>query len=624
MKILKSLFSSPLWVGLLVALLALAVYLKTLAPSVTFIDSGELAAVACTLGIAHPTGYPLFTLIGWVFSRLPIAAEEIVRLNIMAAVFCAAGVFVFYQLMHLLLGIVFKAKGDTTTGPLAASAGASLLLAFSETYWSQATSIEVYSLHVFCLSLVLLCFIKANYYQRSPENASAGTRVLTELSWWMLFAFTLGLAFTNHMTTILLAPGLLYLYFAVQGGGKESWRRIFRLGGPFLIGLSVYLYLPVRASKGAVLNWGNPVTLERFMWHLSGKQFRVWLFSSTEAAGKQLSYFIDSLPHEFAYIGVILALVGAIALFRKNMKLAIGALLLFLSCVLYSINYDIHDIDSYFLLAYFCIALWSGFALLQVYTWAKGKGFSHRRVVVAVLIVACLAPVYVHYQKNDESPNYLVEDYTKNMFASVAPNALVISYQWDFWVSASYYYQIVKGVRPDIAVVDKELLRRSWYFLQLEHRYPWLIQQSKPEVDAFNQELYKFEHDLPYNPAVIQSRYVEMIRSFASKSMVSRPVYVTPEIEPEFTTGFQRVPEGLAFRLSSDTTFLGTEFPSYQIRPFHRGGRLEDMIKDLYVSSLNAQASYYYRHGVPSVSVSLPKAKEEILRNLGMDPIQPN
>jgi hypothetical protein len=123
----------------------------------------------------------------------------------------------------------------------------------------------------------------------------------------------------------------------------------------------------------------------------------------------------------------------------------------------------------------------------------------------------------------------------------------VISYQWDFWVSASYYYQVVKGVRQDIAVVDKELLRRSWYLLQLERRYPWLIQASRAEVEAFNRELIKFEHDTPYNPTVIQARYADMISSFISKTISSRPVYVTSEIEPEFTTGFQRIPEGLAF-----------------------------------------------------------------------------
>jgi Protein O-mannosyl-transferase TMEM260-like len=601
MSNIKSLLLSPRWVGFIISVCALAIYLKTLAPSVTFIDSGELATVACTLGIAHPTGYPLFTLVGWVFSKLPIAAEEITRLNIMAAVFCAAGVYVFFQLIHFLLTLVSKSKLGASA--LAASTGASLLLAFSETYWSQATSIEVYSLHVFFLSLVMFCFMKANFFHELVSRS--GGRSLTESNWWMIFAFVLGLCFTNHMTTVLLAPGLIYLYFVVQGGGGESWKRIARMSIPFVIGLSVYVYLPVRAASGAVLNWGNPVTLEKFLWHLSGKQFRVWIFSSTEAAGRQLNYFINSLPAEFAYVGLVLALIGMFVLFQFRKKLAIGTLLLFVSCVLYSINYDIHDIDSYFLLAYMCVALWCGFAFLQIQSLARKVKPVQQRFISALIIVVSLAPLAMHYSKNDESSNYLVEDYTKNMFASVKPNALVLSFQWDYWVSASYYFQIVKGYRTDVAVVDKELLRRSWYFLQLERRYPWLIQHSKAKVDAYLKELYQFEHELPYNPAAIQSKYVEMIQSFVANSINSRPVYVTPEIEPEFTTGFARVPEGLAFRLFADRAFHGTDVVPYNVRPFQRRGRLEDVIKNMYLNSLNARGTYYYKNGYPSEADSL-------------------
>ena len=611
---LKSVIRSPRWVGFAVGLFAFGVYLKTLAPSVTFIDSGELATVACTLGIAHPTGYPLFTLLGWVFSQLPIAAEPVLRLNMMAAVFCAAGVFVFFQLLHLLLNVVARAHEIPS---LVAAAAASLLLAFSETYWSQATSVEVYSLHVLFLSLVLYCFVMASFHHEVLRTMRREGQVLTETKWWMLFAFVLGLSFTNHMTTILLAPGLLYLYFALQGGSKESWRRILTMVPPFLIGFSVYLYLPIRAAGGILLNWGNPVTLERFLWHLSGKQFRVWIFSSTEAAGRQFKYFINTLPHEFAYVGLILAIIGVIALFRLHRKLAIAIVLLFVTCVLYSINYDIHDIDSYFLLAYFCVAIWSGVGFLRLYEWVQHSSTIQPGVGGALIVAMSLAPVGVHYKMNDESSNNLVEDYTKNMFASLKPDALIISYQWDYWVSAAYYFQIVESYRDDVAVVDKELLRRSWYLLQLERRYPWLIQHSRPQVEAYSKELYKFEHDTPYDPSVIQSRYVEMILSFISANIGSRPVYVTSEIEPEFTTGFQRVPEGLAFRLAADTLFHGSDLPHYEIRPFGRRGRLEDMVKNLYVSSLKNRAVYYYQHGFPDEYQKVSGEAEEVLGKLG-------
>ena len=106
MSILNRLGSSPQWSAFGVSLFTFLVYLKTLAPTVSFIDSGELAAVACTLGVAHPTGYPLFTLLGWVFSELPILGEEIVRLNVMAAFFCAAGVLVFFHVVHFINHVI--------------------------------------------------------------------------------------------------------------------------------------------------------------------------------------------------------------------------------------------------------------------------------------------------------------------------------------------------------------------------------------------------------------------------------------------------------------------------------------------------------------------------------------
>lgn len=89
--------------GIAAAITAFTIYLMTLAPTVWFIDSGELAAVATTLGIAHPTGYPLFTIIGHIFSLLPIGSEEVYRLNLMSAFFCSLAVFMFWLLFKFML-----------------------------------------------------------------------------------------------------------------------------------------------------------------------------------------------------------------------------------------------------------------------------------------------------------------------------------------------------------------------------------------------------------------------------------------------------------------------------------------------------------------------------------------
>jgi len=610
---MKRWWSTPSGSAGLTALAAFLIYLWTLAPSVTFIDSGELAAVACTLGIAHPTGYPLFTLLGWLFSRIPVGGEEIVRLNMMSALFCAAGVYFFTLLVHGILAMLAR-------GPLAsrirsrevvgrmillAAVAAGIMLACSETVWATATSVEVYSLHLLLLSLILLLFLRAAVIAE-PETAGAGT--------WMLAAFVIGLSFTNHMTTVLLAPGLLYLYFSTQGGGSPAWSRIGRMVPPFLIGFSVYAYLPIRAAQSPALNWGNPVTLERMLWHFSGKQYRVWIFSSTEAAGRQLQYFLQSLPAEFAYAGLIPAVIGLAVLWKHHRRLAVCTALLFAGCVLYAINYDIHDIDSYFLLAYVTVALWAGVGLFAGGLWMVQRGGGLGRSALVVMLIIALAPFAMHRKRADESGNRLVEDYTMNVLRSLPPNALIFSYQWDYWLSATYYYQLVRSVRTDVVVVDKELLRRSWYFNELEHRYPWLIAGSRPEVAAFLKELDKFEHDLPYDPAVIQGRYVNLIASMIRRSMETRPVFVMHEIEEEFTAGLQRVPEGLAFRLVGDTLFHPSPRQEFQYRPFGRSGRLEDMVPKIYASALIARGVYYYRAG------ELGEAKTSFSRALEFDP----
>ncbi len=583
--------SSPSLAGAIVGLGAFLVYLRTLAPTVTFIDSGELATAACRLGIAHPTGYPLFTLLGSVVSRIPFAAEEIVRLNVMAALLCAAGIFVFFLLVHRLLE---SGGGDHPVAPrlllLGASAGGSILLAFSETYWSQALSIEVYSLHLFLLACVVFAFVRSAFPGEEFADARAGV-------WWYLFAFLLGLSFSNHMTTILLAPGMIYLYFATQGIGRAAWIRVARMVPFFVLGLTVYLYLPIRAAQSPVANWGYTATLERFFWHVSGKQYRVWIFSSTEAAGRQLRYFIDSLPREFAYAGVVLAIPGVVRLWRVHRKLLFASVFWFLTCVLYSINYDIHDIDSYFLLAYFSVALWAAFGLLGAGLWLV-RAFSLRIwTAVGAILLCSLPPLLVHYRGVDQSRDTTVEHYTKAMFSSLAPRALVLSYQWDYWVSASYYYQYVRGYRPDVVVIDKELLRRSWYLKEIGSRYPWLVQRSRPEMDAFENELVKFEHELPYNPAVIQARYEGMIGSMIRNSITERPVYVTREIGLEFTRGYQRVPEGLAFRLWADTLFHPSFALDVELPAGEGGGKMHEMVRKLCAEAFVARADYYYSVG---------------------------
>lgn len=575
------------------------VYVQTLARTVGFIDSGELATVPLVLGIAHPTGYPFWTLLAHFFTSLPLSNEEIVRLNIFCSLATSlAAVTFFYAMLSLLRHEKSSSEPLSTLVPAVFSA---LALAFSQTFWDQSTSVEVYGLHLMLLCSTLLFFLRALL----PLVDGA---LIDQRHWW-LFAFTLGLCFTNHLTTVLLAPAFLFLFFSVFRLRKEGFRLILSLVLPFALGLSVYLYLPVRASENPLLNWGHPSTWERILWHVSGKQYRVWMFSSTAAAARQWNHFLDAVPHEFFYFPLLFSLLGAWRLLWNNKRIFIFVALLMVGCVAYSINYDIHDIDSYFLLAYVSLAMFAGFGVFEA--MRLFRSFSGRILFAAILAGIIGAELLANWSEDDASGNDLVEDYTANIFANLQPNAIILSYQWDYFVSASYYFQYVKHIRNDVTVIDKELLRRSWYFMQMEKNHPALYEKSKNEIAEFLRELYKFEHEIPYDGAAIEARYNGMINSFADHNIESVAVYVTPEIESHLLTHYVRVPEGLSFRLYRDTLYHPFNFPSLVYRPYRKKDSYTEQLDGFYATMLTQRALYEDLHGKRELALRyLQKAYE--------------
>lgn len=545
-------------------IVTMTVYFLTLAPSVGFIDSGELAAVGSTLGIAHPTGYPLFTVIARIWSMLPVAGEEIVRLNIMSAILTSFAMVLFFFLVLELLEPKIR---NRTPLHCVTSATASLFLAFSQTVWRQAVTIEVYSLHLLLVSAALLIFLIA---LRTDENR-----------WWIFFSFVLGLSFTNHMTTILLTPAVLFLFFRHHDAVGIACVRALHLLLPFVAGVSVYLFLPIRASHHPLLNWGDPQTPERFLAHVSGKQFRVWMFSSFETARKQLEYFVDRIPAEFYYVPLIAALVGIAAMFIADRKKFVFVTLLFVTCIAYSINYDIHDIDAYFILAYMATAIFAAFGIHRIFRMIPTDRYRFIPFLLGIVLIG--VQFYGNRSSVDQSRNYYVEDYTTAILRHLPHNAIILSYQWDYFISASYYYQHVRSIRPDVRVLDKELFRRSWYFPQLERMYPDIMKRSEIESGLFLQELQKFEKGLPYEYAAIEGRYTNVLKSFIDKNIDEVPVFVTYEIEQHYTSGYHRIPYGLVYRLSKDTLYSESPFPEIRIRS---GG-----VNDRYTSHLRAISS---------------------------------
>lgn len=579
------------------------VYVITLAPSVYFIDSGELGAAASNLNIAHPTGYPLFTLIGNLFSKLPIAGK-IYNLNLMSAVFGALGSFMLYKLL-LLLVIQFrinldkkqsqKLNGETLNK---ICLGCSLIAAFGLTYWNSSNVIEVYSLHIALFVSAIYFFLKAIFGIR-------GGRSIVDIN-LIASALLIGLGFSNHLSTAYLIPGFAYLYFSVYGGKIDSIKALTVLFVPLLIGLSAYLYILIRANS-AEFSWGNPNTIERLWNHISAKEFSRRMFSSSDSVSSQLSKFFALYPKEFGYLPIVLAIPGILLMFKESRKIFIFTALLFLTTVLYSINYNIIDIDTYYLLAFVVTSIWICFGMTAIIL--KYEGLS--KIMPTMFMFMFVIPLAMNYIGANKSRDYVVKDFVENVYASAPENSIIITKLWDFVVSPSLYLQSVENQRKDLTIIDKELLNKSWYVEYLIKHKHQIYENSQKEFDDYLIEVKSYEQnkesfDSPVNAGQrIQSQKYKnaqktLLNSIAENNFPQKKTFITLEIEQDeaqlFNESFKKVPYGILTLLANSDEFIDDGSPEFQFETNDKDDYHHSSVMTAYFNAFITRAQYLMKH----------------------------
>lgn len=585
------------------------VYLFTLAPSVMEIDAGELASVQSTLGIAHPTGYPLFTLAGHLLLQIPLPISVIYKANLLAAFWCSLGIWIFIRAASLVLAnmnltstskpIASKSKRDMKKSPVAvidikkeylvlSIICAGIILAFSKTFWTQSTSIEVYSLQIFLIGLIIYVTLKTYF--------SSGNKITD----WCLFGFVLALGFSNHMTTLLLLPFAAILFFQKEKFTVTSLKKILLSLAVFIPTIIlIYSYLPIRASQNPAMNWGNPVNLENFMRHVSGKQYRVWLFSSIDAAKKHLGDYLTNFPAEYGYIGMIAGIIGMFFSYKRNIKLFWALIVTFIFAVLYPVNYDIADLASYFITSYIIFSFFIVLGFIRIISFLNEK-FKKEYPVFAVVIIISLIPLILNYADTSESGIYIFEDYTKAILNKADKNSVLFSYQWDYFTAATYYFQNIENYRKDVIVIDKELLRRSWYYNQLKRNHPGLFDKMEGDVANFLTAVKPFEQDGKFNPDIIETCYRSVMTNLISTNIDKRSYYIGPELvenemqRGEFTLppGFKLVPDLFLFKVTKGDDYVPAPDPDYILRIPDKHNHYIDFIENTVASMLTSRAYY--------------------------------
>jgi hypothetical protein len=428
-----------------VFIVALVVYVVSVGESPYWLDSSELAAASFGLGIAHPPGHPLAALLGKLATMLPLGSVAM-RLGFLSALM---GALAAAQVCLLTrdLGRRLRADSDGSVAGLVAG------LVFAGTYAAAFSSVraEVYALSS-ALTLAALRGILIFDENGKPEE-------LRKAAIWA------GLAGGNHplLAANVVGPALLVLFLR-----RRKLRTVAVAFGLGLLTFAVLAYLPLRAARHPLVDWGAPLTASRFFWLVSARAFA----GAVERGGVgELGDLVGAVAVQLRGIGVPAAALGAWLLWRRARLVAVAlvGIVIVAIGVRAAVVFDWGNPDAW---AYFsdgiavCLAL--ACAPLIV---LDGAGW--RRAVAAILVVAALASGALEWPRwrlgSDGSLPHIVGGWLDRQ----APSARVATSYFET-AFATWYLQGVEGRRPDVDVFDRHFLRFPGYRDEVLRRRPEL------------------------------------------------------------------------------------------------------------------------------------------------------
>lgn len=450
-----------------VAAIALTVYLRTLAPTVTWAhhgaDGGDLITAVVTGGVPHPTGYPTYLLLGRLFLLVPWG-DAARRLNLMSAVFAALAVGLLYDILLRTWRLVGGQAGDLR--PRLVAGATALAFAFSPLLWSQAVIAEVHTLNVFFVALTIDLLLR---WTCSSNHWVLGTA-----------AFTFGLGLGNHMTLALLAPAiLLSVWWQRDELFVAGMRRLAVLPLLFLLGLSVYATLPLRAAQRPYVNWGDPRTWDGVRWLVSGRLYEPFVFAlPLRYVPRRLAAWATLLVRQFGWWGLLLGLLGLRSLWQQGRRVAVVLTAIVVSASTYAVGYDTSDSQLYLIPAFLVFAVWLGWGLLvlveQLQRWmAPAEDRLALAVPLCLAVLIPVIPLISNYTSIDLRNDDGACSYGLAVLDAVEPGAVIVS-QTDAHTFALWYFRYAERRRTDVAVLDGDLLRHPWYRRNANRTHPWI------------------------------------------------------------------------------------------------------------------------------------------------------
>lgn len=427
-------------------------------------DSGELVAAVHLLGIPHPSGYPLYVLLGKLWTLLVPVGSIAFRMSLFSAL---CGAVAVAGLQRFLTG-----QG---VGRLAAGTAA-LMLAFSPSFWSQANVQRVYTLNaVFVVATTALAF----RWHRTGRRRDL-----------LLAFFVCGLGATNHLfmgvygvtlaifVAIILArrrphgnrrrtgPETGQGPLVDPGGGRAAstplrWRDAPLAAAAFGGGLLPYLYLPLRSLADPRLDWGDPespsglvdVLLRRDMWD------RAWVEGAADLLPVAGDY-LASFAWELYGVGALLAIAGIVIGRRRGWPVTLPLLVMVANVAALASHGSRSDIfiwHRYYIPSYVMAALLAGPGLDALIRPRQGsppdacgsRPSAGLRIVCLALPVVMLAAGWARFDRSDYR---IAEDFSRTLLAELPPGSHLAASD-DNILFVLIYLHLVEGLRPDIDLI---------------------------------------------------------------------------------------------------------------------------------------------------------------------------
>ncbi|HEY5615169.1 MAG TPA: DUF2723 domain-containing protein, partial [Bacteroidota bacterium] len=442
----------------------LVVYFFTLCPTVYVGDSGEFITNAATLGINHPTGYTVYTLLTRVMIMATSFWTAAYSVNAFSALCAALTIGCLYYICAL-----FTERKEIALAM-------SLVFGFSYTFWSRTSTAEVYTLNILFIALATY-FVLRWYFSQNTRDL-------------VILAYVVGFGLSQHITGAVFAPFIGLLILLKQPRILLNLKLLVVLFAIAALGFSSYVYLPIRSLANPPIDWGNPETLQRIMGHFLPK-------TGDKLFGELQEGYFDSrmdwvltqvFTKEFWYFGV-LSVFGLFALGSKQWRLLVFFLTAAGANAVFTIirKLPLHaDFDAYFLPSYLimtvllCLAADWGWKFIAS-RWQAEHSFIRLPLHIALFAIPLLL-LKLHYYESDRSNNWFGYDFGKNMLSTVPQNAILFS-TGDEQTFLSWYFKYAEKEREDITVVDRNLIGAVWggsHMFNRELNLP--IMENEPPV----------------------------------------------------------------------------------------------------------------------------------------------